>query len=80
MAALCSTALWAQAGKNDSSERYRFEPLEWGARRLVCVDFPSRKEVVMELSAKWPRPWRIEEVAIIQDDALLDVWEASKRN
>jgi hypothetical protein len=59
--------------------RYSLEPLKDGARRLVYIDFQSRKETVMDLSADWPRAWRVEEVEMVNEDAMPEIWAASKR-
>jgi hypothetical protein len=52
--------------------------LKDGARRITYIDFQDGKDVVMDLSADWPRPWQIFEIEILNANAFPEIWEASK--
>jgi hypothetical protein len=60
------------------AKKYSFVPLNDGARKIIYTDFQDGKDVVMDLSADWPRPWQIFEIEILRAHALPEIWEASK--
>lgn len=61
------------------ARKYTLTALGGGARSLTYTDFQDGKEYVMNLTTSWPRPWRVFELEILNNNAFPEIWQASKR-
>jgi hypothetical protein len=50
-----------------------------GGKKITYTDFQDGREYNLEVSPKWPRPWQIYEIEIVNSNAFLEIWQASKR-
>lgn len=62
------------------ARKYNLTALGGGARKLTYTDFQDGKEYVMNLTPSWPRPWRVFELEILNNNAFPEIWQASKRS
>jgi hypothetical protein len=61
------------------ARKYRFEALDNGARKITYTDFQDGREYTFRFGPEWPRPWQIYEVKILNSNAFLEIWRASKQ-
>jgi hypothetical protein len=50
------------------------------AARVIYTDFQDGKEHTVELSSKWKHPWQVSEIEILNSNAFVEIWEASKHS
>lgn len=62
------------------ARKYDLTDLGGGARNLTYTDFQDGKEYLMKLTPSWPRPWRVFELEILNNNAFPEIWQASKRS
>lgn len=60
------------------ARKYSVLSANTGEKNITYTDFQDGREYTMEVSAKWPRPWQIYEIEILNSNALVQIWQASK--
>jgi hypothetical protein len=60
------------------ARKYGVVSANTGGKNITYTDFQDGREYTMEVSAKWPRPWQIYEIEILNSNAFVEIWQASK--
>jgi len=61
------------------ARKYTLTAVGGGTRKLTYTDFQDGQEYMMNLTPDWPRPWRVFELEILNNNAFPEIWQASKR-